>query len=356
MGCIIACVVAAAEGNQMKNIYKLLVILVVLGVAFLLPGAALAQESNGDEVVVGGNYILEAGETFDGNLFVLGGNATIEDGAVLNGEIVVAGGNLTVSGAVNGDIFAAGGLIALTDTANIQGDISTVGGHVNRAAGAIVSGEINNNLRRPFELMFPGGDVVSPGPDVQMTGNPVYDAIWSAFWVMMRSFLWAALAVLVVLFAPASAERVAQAAVDKPLIMGSVGLLTILVVPAVLIVMAITICLLPVSLLGFLALSLGWAFGIVALGVETGKRLAALLKQEWALPVSAGIGAFILTLVTNGLNALLFCVGWLPALLIGSLGLGAVLLSRFGMRSYPPIDPLAERGSSTLLPVVPPAE
>ena len=55
MGCVTAYVVAAAEGNQMKNIYKLLVILVVLSVAFLLPGAALAQESNGDEVVVGGN-------------------------------------------------------------------------------------------------------------------------------------------------------------------------------------------------------------------------------------------------------------------------------------------------------------
>ena len=140
---------------------------------------------------------------------------------------------------------------------------------------------------------------------------------------------------------------------NKPLVTGSVGLLTFLVVPVVLVILAITICLLPVSLIGLAALVFGWAFGIVAMGVETGKRLGILLKQEWALPVSAGIGAFILTLVINGLNALLFCVGWLPALLVGSVGLGAVILTRFGMEFYPPADPLDMPVSAPLLPPVP---
>jgi hypothetical protein len=121
-------------------------------------------------------------------------------------------------------------------------------------------------------------------------------------------------------------------------------------------VSAITICLFPGSLFGGIVLIVAWAFGIVALGVVTGKRLGGLLKQDWALPVSAGIGAFILTLVINGLNAILFCVGWLPSLLIGSIGLGAVILTRFGSHLYPPPDPLAAEGSSPLLPIVPPTE
>ena len=337
----------------MKRLYQLLVVILVVGMAFLLPGSALAQGSTGDEVVVGGSYTLKSGETLDGNLFVIGGNATIEEGATLNGDIVVAGGYLTISGLVNGDIYATGGVVNLAETANIQGNIDTLGGNVERAAGAIVSGEVRNDLRKPFQFFMPWGNFGTPNSDVQIRANPLFDAIWSTFWVLMRSFLWAALAVLVVLFTPASTERVSRAAMHKPLVTGSVGLLTILVVPVVLVILAITICLLPVSLIGLAALVLGWAFGIVALGVETGKRLGILLKQEWALPVSAGIGAFILTLVINGLNALLFCVGWLPALVVGSVGLGAVILTRFGMESYPPSDPLDMPVSAPLLPPVP---
>lgn len=356
MGSIFASIDDASEGDKMKGMFRWLGLLLVVGLALFTPGAALAQGSTGDEVVVGGNYTLESGETLDGNLFVIGGNATIEDGATLNGEIVVGGGNLSISGLVNGNIFATGGSVSLEETANIQGNIATLGGSVDRAAGAIVSGEITNDLRQPFHFLMPGSTDLTPDTDVQVRVNPVYDAIWSAFWVLMRSFLWAALAVLVVLFTPASTERVSKAAMGKPVITGSVGLLTMLVVPVVLVVLAITICLLPVSLIGLAALVLAWAFGIVALGVETGKRLGALLKLDWALPVSAGIGAFILTLVINGLNALLFCVGWLPSLLIGSLGLGAVLLTRFGSQVYPPADPLDAPASTLLLPPVPPAE
>ena len=340
----------------MKKILRIALLILILGVAFLTPETALAQGSTEDEVVVGGTYTLKAGETLDGNLFVIGGNATIEEGATLNGDIVVAGGNLSISGLVNGNIFATGGSVSLEETANIQGNLSTLGGSVARAPGAIVSGEISNDLRQPFQFLMPGNTLTPPNPDVQVRVNPVYDAIWSAFWVLMRSFLWAALAVLVVLFAPAAAERVAQAAMNKPVITGSLGLLTIVVVPVALVLLAITICLLPVSLIGAAALILGWAFGIIALGMETGKRLVSWLKLDWALPISTGIGAFVLTLVINGLNALVPCVGWLPALMVGSVGLGAVLLTRLGAQAYPPADPLGVPSPSPLLPPIPPSE
>lgn len=349
-------VVKPAEGNTVKNIYRLLTIWIVMGVVLLLPVSALAQAPTGDKVIVGGSYTLKSGETLNNNLFIVGGNSTIEDGATLNGDVLVAGGYLTIGGLVNGDIFAAGGSITLTETANIQGDIATLGGTVDRAAGAIVSGEISDDPGRPFQFLLPGSGFVGPRPNIEVSGNPAYNAVWSAFWVLMRSFLWAALAVLVVLFVPASVGRVSQTAVDKLWLTGGVGLLTILVVPFVLLIMAITICLIPVSLIGMVALVVAWAFGVVALGVETGKRLGVLLKQDWALPVSAGLGTFILTLVINGLNAILFCIGWLPSLLVGSIGLGAVILTRFGTQSYPPPDPLAAELSSPLLPIVPPAE
>ncbi|HWQ82953.1 MAG TPA: polymer-forming cytoskeletal protein [Anaerolineales bacterium] len=340
----------------MKNVYRLVLILLIVGIAFLLPATALAQGPNEDEVVVGDTYTLKSGETLDGNLFVIGGNATIEAGATLNGDVVVGGGYLTISGLINGDTFATGGVIKLTDTANIQGDIVTLGGSVDRADGAIVSGEITEGFREPFKLFTPGGRFPAPPANIQVSGNPVVNAVWSGFWVLMRSFLWAALAVLLVLFVPSATQHVSHAAVNKPWLTGGVGLLSSLVLPVVLVILAITICLLPISLIGFLALGVAWAFGIVALGVETGKRLGIWLKQDWALPVLAGLGTFILTLVINGLNALLPCVGWLPSLLVGSVGLGAVILTRFGTQPYPPPDPISAQPAAPLLPPVPPPE
>jgi len=73
------------------------------------------------------------------------------------------------------------------------------------------------------------------------------------------------------------------------------------------------------------------------------------------LPISTGIGAFVLTLVINGLNALVPCVGWLPALIVCSIGLGAVLLTRLGTQAYPPVDPLGVLSPSPLLPPIPPS-
>ena len=62
----------------MKRLYQLLVVVMMVGIAFLLPGSAVAQGSTGDEVVVGGTYTLKSGETLDGNLFVIGGNALLK--------------------------------------------------------------------------------------------------------------------------------------------------------------------------------------------------------------------------------------------------------------------------------------
>jgi hypothetical protein len=81
--------------------------------------------------------------------------------------------------------------------------------------------------------------------------------------------------------------------------------------------------------------AIAWIFGLIALGMEVGKRLAELAKQEWAPAVSAGLGTFVLIFVLNGLDMLIPCAGWVFPALAGMLGLGAVLLTRFGMQDYP---------------------
>jgi hypothetical protein len=55
--------------------------------------------------------------------------------------------------------------------------------------------------------------------------------------------------------------------------------------------------------------------------------------------ITAALGALALTLV-QGLIEMLPCVGWISTLLmlvLGAIGLGAVILTRLGTRAYPEI-------------------
>jgi hypothetical protein len=158
--------------------------------------------------------------------------------------------------------------------------------------------------------------------------------------------MWAALAVLAVMFLPRQVERTAQAAIASPIIAGGVGLLTAVVAPILMVVLAITILLIPVSLLVALLLVIAWAFGLVSLGYEVGRRLAEALNQTWAPAAAAGIGTFVLMFIVDGVSTAfrtagyvipgIACLNWILPFLVGIIGLGAVLLTRFGTAAYPP--------------------
>jgi hypothetical protein len=169
--------------------------------------------------------------------------------------------------------------------------------------------------------------------------NVRFNPLWDGLWWLIRSFLWAALAVLVSLFLSQRTERVAESVLKNPLVAGGMGCLTILIVPLILLVLVITICGIPFALIGTFGLWVAWGFGIIVIGYEIGRRLAQLIKADWAIPVSAGIGTFALTLGLNGIGALVPCVGWMAPAAVGLVGLGAVLLTRFGGRVYPYDEP-----------------
>jgi hypothetical protein len=113
------------------------------------------------------------------------------------------------------------------------------------------------------------------------------------------------------------------------------GLLTGVVGLSLLVLMAFTIVLIPVSLLGLFALGLMVAFGWAAMGAGAGAWLAAKLGFKFSASASAFAGAFLLMLVLDLLN-------WIPlvgaplAILISVNGLGAVLLTRLGMVKFIP--------------------
>jgi hypothetical protein len=85
-------------------------------------------------------------------------------------------------------------------------------------------------------------------------------------------------------------------------------------------------------------------FGWVALGAIVGARLAPALKLGDLSPaVTGALGTFALTITVEILR-LVPCLGPLLAIGLASLGLGAVVLTRFGTQPYiyrptPPAPP-----------------
>jgi hypothetical protein len=343
-----------------KSLNSLLFVLLLAALAFSLTAfrpADLSLQEPGDRLVLGDNYTLEEGETLDGNLIVLGGNATLEPGSRVEKDVVILGGNLLVRGTIGGDINVVAGLVTLGETAVVEGDVNSLSGQLVQDDGATVEGDVNNDLALPFLYSAPAritipnfeGGLTLPRLPFATTNrlDMGLGLAGGILWWLGRSFIWAILALLVGLFIPRNAERAAAAATGTPVVAGGMGCLTLLVVPVLLALLFISICGIPFGLLGLLLLLAAWALGIIAIGLETGKRLALLMNQDWALPVSAMVGTFLLTLLINGLGAVVPCIGWIVPALVGMVGLGAALVTRFGARALPDAELVASPVQST---------
>lgn len=350
----------------MKTATRITIILIALISLFVLTAANPLQGARCGPVVFGGICTLEEGEVLGNSLVVMGGRATLEAGSRVGGDVVVMGGAIDADGEIKGDLIILGGAVNLGESAVVAGNVATIGGSLRSDEGAVVEGE-QIDITTAFPLLF-SGDFRVPGFETDMPliipgvgSGPQWDwqfnPLLEAMMVLFKAVLWALLAVIVVLFVPRNTESTAGAAISQPLASGGLGCVTLPVAILILVGLAITICGIPLTIVGTFLLAAAWAFGLISLGTEVGKRLAGLLKLDWALPVSAGVGTFVLTFVTNATSSFMPCVGWLVPLLVGVVGLGAVLLTRFGRQDYPPYSPSSPPDVSQLPhPPTPPAD
>ncbi len=331
---------------------KSLVILLVLILTLLVsvPSVVLAQGDNppsgntitGDQVVIGNTFRLESGDTLDGSMLIIGGTATTASDTKINGDLILIGGTLAIDGTVNGDIVSIGGAVNLSDSAIVNGNLSLLGANLQRSSGAIINGQIEEGSPN-----FPGEGTTDQFRRWLPFGNwrnPVRGILTTLFEALALGIL----AVLVGLLMPHNVKNIAANLVREPLVSGGIGLLAIIVAPIILLLVAITIILIPVSFLAFIASGLALVLGFIAVGYEVGQRLATLFKTTWHPSISAGIGTLLLSLVT-GIAGLIPCVGWVLGFIAAIIGLGAVITSRVGSERY------ANKLLQAVLPVTPAA-
>ncbi len=322
--------------NQ-KLVSAIIITILLLG---LFPATAFAASQN--YVVIGNSYTLQSGQTLNDDLFILGGTVNLMSGSNINGNVLIIGGSVQAAGAVNGDFTVLGGTVNLAGTFTLSGNLTSAGTVVNRDPSAQIRGQVNTNNNTPYVLL-PGG-VHFP------TLNTSVDPFFKVVGFFLRLFLWTLAAMLAAMFIPAHMSRVSQTALSQPLISGGMGILTVIILPIILVLLAITICLIPVSLLGVFLLVLAWVFGLIAIGLEIGKRISAAFKKEWHPAIAAGLGTLVLMTILSGLEVIIPCLGWIPKALVGLWGLGAVLLTQFGRKPYSSSTSLPQSSNGDLLP------
>jgi hypothetical protein len=339
--------------NRFAKITLFLILITTLILA--LPGPVYAQGPDGGDspVIFGSDYVLTSGQTIK-DLVVFGGDATIAEGAHVTGDVVVFGGSLNIAGEVQGDVTAFGGNIDVADDAMIGGDLNTLGGSASISPKAVVKGNrvsgVGGVPMRIPTMIYTPGFWFNFG-----TGAGILSAVFG-------SLLLALMAVLVALFLPAPTDRVAQTIGTQPLISGAIGLLTLIVTPALFLVLVITVILIPLGLIGIVLFGIALLFGWIAVGLEFGKRMTGFFHTQWAIPVNAGVGTLVLSLVTNLALVItgewwwtLCCIGIPLISILMMVGLGGVVASKFGANVYNPArsaNPFAPIQSAA--PVPPP--
>jgi cytoskeletal protein CcmA (bactofilin family) len=320
--------------------------LICLATLAMLASATPALAFDGSvpdgQVIFAEDFTLPAGEVLDGDLVVFAGSVTLEAESEVRGDVVAWGGDVEVAGRVDGDLVVFGGDVHLAGTAVVEGSLAAVGGEVREEEGAQVGQrEVIGLAGRSWRWTGPIAVRAVP----RIWGVPYWPL--AVLLAVGRLVLMAMLTALVAVLWPRPAERTGETSIRSLLPSLGVGVLTVVIAIVAILGLLVTICLSPAALLVAFAVVMAAVFGWAALGIQVGKRVLGALTDRRVNPFwSAALGGALLTLLSSLLN-LILCVGWMVSFLVACVGLGAVVLTRFGTEEYPAAPAARELEAST---------
>jgi hypothetical protein len=324
--------------------------LVAAAVVLTLAPTVAAQTAPPTDGVVlwGKNYELEDGQRLDGDLLLIDGDAFLGRDSLVDGTVIVWDGDVEVSGLVAGDVILSAGTIYLRDGGAVEGDVicsSTC--TLEREDGSSIAGALIRGVS--IEALRPDRwlDEAWTAPSTRALGRMWTGGATSALgWVLKATQSVVAVLVitvvagLVALTWPESTSRVAGALEETSLTSFGLGLLTAVCGAALVTMLAVTICLLPLAALGAVVLG-GLAFyGWIGVGLFVGQRLHTTTASHGGTPATpvwmGALGTLAITSVPAalGLFSCLKAFGWIWVGLLACTGLGAVVITRLGTNPH----------------------
>jgi len=251
--------------------------------------------------------VVNSGEVICSDMTSFGGTVVIH--GEVRGDVVAFGGTVVIDGPVFGNVLTYGSNVIWQDDAHVDGDIHVCGSQLIPRMNSQLHGSYIGCTQRVGMLIIGDG---SPGLH-----------LWSLL-------AWLALGILLTSLLPEHVMLVRTTAKSKIRRSLLLGLLSVLLAPAVLAVLVALLVSIPLAILVAVGLVAAWVLGMVAVGWLIGDYLVrTVLPQQNTRVMQIVVGLTVLVLAGS-----LPYIGWLISIGAGLLGLGAVLLSRFGTRLY----------------------
>jgi len=284
-----------------------------------------------------------------GDVVRFGEKIKVNEGEKVRGSVVSFGGDVIVRGIVTEDAVSIGGDVYVTSTGNVDGSAVSVGGTVTKEPGGRI-GEDEVSLGPNW---FPPIGMISPG--VFRFGCPT---IFGGMGNFIAKLFWLGLVIAVgmgtVLLFPRQLDVVEERIKTMPGKSGLMGILAQILTIPVLIFIIILLCItivgipllifvVPLFIFGMIAAVF---FGYIGMASIIAKTVESRAKLKMGGPyVRIALGILILMaagLISNVLGigsgplhaiAVLFGVfSWMIFYVVSTIGLGAVVMSRFGSR------------------------
>jgi len=249
------------------------------------------------------------------NIVKIGSDVIIEEGTKVR-NVLAIGGQITVDGVVENHVVSIGGSVVLTRTAVVGGSIISIGGIIVKGRGA----EVHGNLTE------------INADDISAAIANALSEEWEGWsWIFaivsISIFLGVLLiTILTVFLIPKPIRLISSAVKEKPFKVTAWGLAgLVLVVPlAVLLAISVVgIVLIPLELTIVLCAVL---LGFIAVSQLVGRKLYTILKRHDQSMMRETIWGLIILWLIGWIPY----VGWMIKVCAIVLGLGGVLLTRFG--------------------------
>lgn len=277
--------------------------------------SSLSADQRADAVVAIFGSASSAGDVYEA-VVAVGGNARAT-GTVGEGVVAVLG-DVFVDGRVAGDVVAAFGNVTLGPNAVVGGEVAAVGGVITRDPKATVRGPTHQVA---FGSGFARLEGLRPWFErCLLYGRPLaFDKEVSWAWWVAFGFL--GLYVLIALLFDNSVQRCVTTLEERPLQSLVASIVTVLLSPVMMLVLAITI--IGIALVPFLSLGLFCAalFGKAVVLATLGRRITRFTGV-------APLGHVAFATLVGGLLLMIMYVvpviGFIAYNVTGFLGLGAV--------------------------------
>jgi hypothetical protein len=238
---------------------------------------------------------------------------------------------------VEGDVVAVGGEVTVGPRGEIDGDAVAVGGGVTKQPGAKVRGETvsigtGSGFHPTISPAFPGS-LLSRG------GRLLVFIIWTIMLIVLGLIIMAVFR--------RGVDNVYARARKEAFKMGLFGLLGWVLFLPVVILFAITIIGIPVAILVILAFFLALLFGFVGVSYAVGSRLGNGHDRSVYASMAIGVLALHGLVILGGLIGLpggalhiigqvIAFIGWAVIFVAVTVGLGCVIMSKFGTAELKP--------------------